>query len=279
MTETNEKVKLETKRVAKIALKTISNLFIGIMFTLMVVFFVAPSFSLKISKTFGSLKGQEVCCERMYVQSGNITDLYNLILINDQQNDYESELGYINQITKKSNYAEFCKSLDEASLEKITSKELIPYSCDVNAYLRRQKVLCLYNLGEDLTTEVIVQTASGSLSDISIAIYIDLINEDESLAEVKKTEKIVDLMKNKGIIVGGSFSKTDKILENRINSIKEELAKEDISLANEIILQYSLVKLYRAEYLISVYLDDEAAADKFKALYNSENAKLINLYN
>ena len=94
MTETNENVKLDTKRVAKIALKTISNLFIGIMFALMVIFFAAPSFSLKISKTFGSLKGQEVCYERLYIQSGKISDLYNLILINEKQGDVEqSEKG------------------------------------------------------------------------------------------------------------------------------------------------------------------------------------------
>ena len=192
MTETKENVTIDFKRVSKIALKTLSNLFIGIMFAFCVIFFVAPSFSLKISKTFGSLKGQELCYERIYTQSGNIADLYNLILINDQQDDYESAVAYINQITKMSNYSEFCGSLDEASLEKIGSNlELIPYSCDANAYIRRQKVVCMYNLDGDLTTEVLVQTVSGSLSDVSIAVYIDLINDDESLTESKKIEKVL----------------------------------------------------------------------------------------
>ena len=124
MTETKENETLDLKRVAKIALKTLLNLFIGIMFALMVLFFVAPSFSLKVSKTFGSLKGQEVCYERLYTQSGNITDLYNLIVINDQQNDYENEFAYINQIIKKSNYKEFCEQIDKASLTEVKSKDM-----------------------------------------------------------------------------------------------------------------------------------------------------------
>ena len=277
MTETNENVKLDTKRVAKIALKTISNLFIGIMFALMVIFFAAPSFSLKISKTFGSLKGQEVCYERLYVQSGKISDLYNLILINEKQGDIENEFAYINQITKKSNYKEFCEAVDKASLLKITSKELIPYTCDTNAYIRSQKVECMYKLGEDQTIEVVVQTAAGELTDVSIAVYVDLINEDENLTEKQKTEKIVELM-GKNIIVGGASAGTQTILNDRIEDIKTELDKQDLTLARRILLEYSLVRIYRAEYLINVYLDDSVAIENYKDLYNAENAKLVQLY-
>ena len=277
MTETNENVKLDTKRVAKIALKTISNLFIGIMFALMVIFFAAPSFSLKISKTFGSLKGQEVCYERLYIQSGKISDLYNLILINEKQGDIENEFAYINQITKKSNYKEFCEAMDKASILKITSKELIPYTCDVNAYIRSQKVECMYELGEDQTIEVVVQTVSGELTDISIAVYVDLINEDETLTEKQKTEKFVELM-GKNIIVGGASAGTQTILNDRIEDIKTELDKTDLTLARRILLEYSLVRIYRAEYLINVYLDDSAAIESYKDLYNAENAKLVQLY-
>lgn len=277
MTETKENVSLDAKRVAKIALKTLSSIFIGIMFALMVVFFVAPSFSLKISKVFGSLKGQEVCYERMYAQSGNIADLYNLILVNEQQNDYESEFAYINQITKKTNYKEFCEAVDKASVSKVKSKELIPYTCDTNAYIRSQKVKCMYKMGEDQVVEVVVQTVSGELSDVSIAVYVDLINEDNLLTDKQKTEKIVELM-NKNIIVSGSSTGTQTILNDRIEEIKNELAKDDLSLARKIVLEYSLVRIYRAEYLINVYLDDEVAAENYKDLYNAENAKLVSLY-
>ena len=277
MTETNENVKLDTKRVAKIALKTISNLFIGIMFALMVIFFVAPSFSLKISKAFGSLKGQEVCYERLYIQSGKISDLYNLILINEKQGDIENEFAYINQITKKSNYKEFCEAMDKASILKITSKELIPYTCDVNAYIRSQKVECMYMLGEDQTIEVVVQTVSGELTDISLAVYVDLINEDETLTEKQKTENFVELM-GKNIIVGGASAGTQTILNDRIEDIKTELDKTDLTLARRILLEYSLVRIYRAEYLINVYLDDATASENYKDLYNAENAKLVQLY-
>lgn len=277
MTETKENVSFDTKRVAKIALKTFSNLFVGIMFALMVVFFVAPSFSLKISKAFGSLKGQEVCYERMYAQSGKITDLYNLILINEQQNDYENEFAYINQITKKSNYKEFCEAVDKASVLKVKSKELIPYTCDVNSYIRSQKVECMYKMGEDQTIEVVVQTVSGELSDVSIAVYVDLINDDELLTDKQKTEKIVELM-GKNIIVSGASASTQTIMSDRIDEIKTELSKDGLSAERRIILQYSLVRLYRAEYLINVYLDDSVAAESYKTFYNAENAKLVQLY-
>ena len=277
MTETKENETLDLKRVAKIALKTLLNLFIGIMFALMVLFFVAPSFSLKVSKTFGSLKGQEVCYERLYTQSGNITDLYNLIVINDQQNDYENEFAYINQIIKKSNYKEFCEQIDKASLTEVKSKELIPYSCDTNAYIRNQKVECMYRLGEDQTIEVVVQTAAGELSDVSLAVYVDLINDDKGLTENQKTEKIVELM-SKQISVGGSFAGTDVILKNRINDLKAELAKEGLTESRKIILQHSLVRIYRAEYLINVYLDNSAEAENYKTLYNQEYAKLVAMY-
>ena len=135
----------------------------------------------------------------------------------------------------------------------------------------------MYKMGEDQTIEVVVQTVSGELSDISIAVYVDLINEDELLGDKQKTEKIVELM-GKNIIVSGASASTQTIMNDRIDEIKTELSKDGLSTERRIILQYSLVRLYRAEYLINVYLDDSVAAESYKTFYNAENAKLVQLY-
>ena len=275
MTETKEN-NTESKKVFKIALKTLSFVFCGLMFFICLCFCLMPQFSLKISGLIGSKRAEEHGYERIYAKSGNNSDLYNLILFNQQEKDLSDELKYINELLSKKDYNEFCKAVDEASLKAVTLKELIPYSCDANAYIRGQKVACMYGLKEDLETYVLVQTSAGELSDLSVAVYVDLINEDESLTATQKSEKIISLM-NKGLIVGGAYSGASEIINKRIDKLKLELLKDN-SEAREIILQYSLARMYKANWLINSHLDNNVLAEEYRVLYNSENAKLKLLY-
>ena len=276
MTEEKEISKDKNKLVAKIALKTMSYIFIGIMLFVCISFYLSPKLSLKISQYLGSASAQEVAYKRIYAKSGKNVDLYNLIQFNQKQNDLSDELKYINELMSKDNYKEFCSALDKASLSQVDSNELIPYMCDVNAYLRSQKVICMYALESEFETYLLVQTSAGELSDLSFAVYIDLIHSDKTLTDTEKLEKIIILM-DKGIIVDKEFKDADTIIDLRINEIKEKLT-ENLDLKDKIIMQYSLVRFYKAKYLIATYVDDSIAAESNRLLYNSENAKLIALY-
>lgn len=275
MTETKEN-NIENKKMLKIALKTLSYVFCGIMFFICLSFCLMPNFSLKISTLIGSSRAQENCYERIYEKSGKNSDLYNLILFNQQQKDTIDELKYINELLNKKDYNEFCKAADAASLKAVTLKELIPYSCDTNAYVRGQKVSCMYALKENIETYVLVQTSAGELSDLSVAVYIDLINEDETLTSIQKSEKVISLM-NKGLIVSGSFNGAEAIIADRVNDLKIELEKDNDE-SREIILQYSLVRMYKASWLINSYTDNNEKAEEFRVMYNSANEKLKSLY-
>lgn len=276
MTEEKELSKEKYKLLLKTALKTLSYVFIGVMLFICACFHLSPTLSLKISQYLGSANAQEIAYERIYEKSGENADLYNLILFNQKQNDLSDELKYINELMSKKNYNEFCKALDKASFSEVESKELIPYMCDTNAYLRSQKVICTYKLGECDEIYLIVQTSAGELSDLSVAVYIDLIHEDKDLTSTEKTEKISQFA-NKGIVVNQEFKGADAIIDTRIEDISAKLA-ERLEVEERIIMQYSLVRFYKAKYIINSYLGNETEKENYRVLYNNENAKLVALY-
>ena len=276
MMQTKGKEGLNSKKIILIALKTFGYTFIVIMLFICSTFYLTPRLSLKISQVIGCKKAQESCYEKIYDKTNSISDLYNLVLIEQQLGDYKKELGYINAMLAKKEYSDFCKTLDSASLKTITSKELIPYSCDANAYIIGQKVTCMYKMGEDLDIFVLAQTSAGELTDLSLATYIDVIHNDDLLTNAQKIE-MINSFKMQGLIKNSVYENSETIIEKRINQIKSELG-EDNGLDREILLQYSLVRYYRANYLIYNYLDDEDQAETYKDLYNEENSKLVALY-
>ena len=266
------------KNGVKIGLKTLAACFVVIMFSLMFIFVLFPKFSLKINNTLGLTKVKELNYQMIYSRTNNVVDLYNLILFEGELGDYSKELEFINEIIKRDDYNEFCKTMDNTSLKSATDKQMIPYSVNVNGYLMSRKVICLYNLEtEGIETYVYRQTSTGKWSEYSFSTYVDLIYNDDALTDSQKREKLAFLM-NINDIQSGELVSQEELLELRIGYINDRL-KADINKEEQIALQYTLTRIYRSRYYVYDLLGSEENCLKNRTAYETAKSKLNELIN
>ena len=76
----------------KICLKIILAVCAAFFYMISVMFILAPNFDAKIFNFLGCKKAEESCLVQVYEKSDAITDLYNVVLIEQQLNNYEKEL-------------------------------------------------------------------------------------------------------------------------------------------------------------------------------------------
>ena len=269
--EINSKEEFDRVKLAlKIGLKTLLNCFIGIMFSLSIIFVALPRFSLKINNAIGLNKIKELNYQMIYSRSKKITDLYNVIIYEASVKNYSKELNYIDKILKRDDYVSFCDALDKASLKSIKNKNMLPYSVNVNGYLTGRKVICLYNLNTNgIETFVYRQTKEGRLTEYVFSTYVDLVYKDSNLTDSLKIEKLSLLMG----IIDVSGKKLDAVMDSKIDDIKIALNVET-EREKQIALQYSLVRIYRSRYYLADKLNKQSEKESYDNLFVEAKNKL-----
>lgn len=266
------------KNGLKIGLKTLVASFVVIMFSLTFVFVLFPKFSLKINNALGLDKVKELNYQMIYNRSEKITDLYNVILCEGELGKFSKELAYIDEMTARADYNEFCNTMDKASLKSVTDKQMIPYSVNVNGYLMSRKVICLYNLNtEGIETYIYRQTSVGKLNDYSYSTYVDLVYSDETLTDAQKREKLAFLM-NINEVKNNELVSQAELLDLKIGYINDRLiASEDKE--EQIALQYTLTRIYRSRYYVYEVLGSEDKKLENKTAYDLAKTKLNEMIN
>lgn len=264
-----EETTKDIKRGVKIALKTLGDCFIVIMLAICSIFILFPSFSLKIHKSLGMKKMQELDYQMIYAKSDKITDLYNVILYEEQIGNTKKELAYIDKILERDDYSEFCASMDKSTMEKLTDNSLIAYSANVNGYLLSRKVSIMYNSGvENINSYIYRQAKTGKITEYTFYTYVNLICKDSSLSNNEKKEKLTLLI---GLNDGsGSF---ESLINKKISMLKtaknQESDKKKILVYNGAIL-----RLYDANATLYEILGDEDKAEENLELYNQIRAEI-----
>ena len=219
-------------------------------------FFIAPNFDAKIFNFFGFKNAEESCYLKQYENSGELSDLYNLVLFEQKQENYQEELYYINVLMRDKNYDEFCDRLDVSGIYNAGSKSMYVYVGDVNAYLVNRKIKGLYALNLGYRAEIIKSLKSGALTEYALATFVDLVKND-SITQGSKKSAYVELMTRKE----GESASITELLDDRIDLIEAKLEEERVSgTVEEILLQYALVKLNYAGY--TLYKTAELDASK-----------------
>lgn len=274
----NEK---SAKNIVKIALKTLLDCFIGLMLILASIFALFPKFSLKINQTLGLKRVQEYNYQMIYDRSGNIADLYNLIIYEEKLNNTQKELVCLNEILARDDYNEFCDGIDEASIKRVDDKKLIPYSANVNGYLVGRKVQCLYLLdSKNVQSFVYEQTKNGKYKEYSFAVYVDLVASDKSLTTEQKRLILEDF-------IGLSELDTEKatlvsmeeLVKNKIEGLKSLIEIESDE-NNKLIFTYELMRFYGANAsLYEILSSGENLTEAEKASYEKKQQINLNHYN
>lgn len=262
------------KNIVKIALKTLLDCFIGLMLILSSIFVLFPKFSLKINETLGLKKIQEYNYKMIYAKSDNIADLYNLIIFEEQQENIEEELVYLNEILARSDFYDFCKSIDSATIKRLNNKKLIVSSANVNGYLSGRKVYCLYSLdSKNVQSFVYSQTKNGKLKEYSFAVYIDLIINDENLAKFEKKDILEEFIVMKTLDENMNLVSMEDLIEQRIGELGSLI--EVTTDENEVlILKYVLMRFYGANTSLYEILGETSKQEENLNLYNNLKTEL-----
>lgn len=258
------------KKLAKIAIKTLIDCFVGLMLIICFIFVLFPKFSLKMHQSLGMEKVQEYDYQLIFDRTNNIADLYNVIIYEEFLGKTKKELGYLNEILVRDDYYEFCDAMDEATIKRLNDKKLIASSANVNGYLAGRKVYCLYSLGsKNVQSFVYEQTKNGKFKEYSYAVYVDLVNGDDSLTAEQKKTIFKELMllqtvdtENKKLV------STEDLVENKIDGLKSLIAVTTNE-NEKLVLKYVLMRYYSANATLYGILGDEEKQTENSNLYNS----------
>lgn len=271
-----------TKKTVKIALKMLLDCFVGLMVAFVSIFAIFPKFSLKINQALGLKRVQEYNYQMIYDRSGNIADLYNLIIFEEELEKTNKELICLNEILTRNDYDDFCKAMDEASIKKINNKKLIPYSANVNGYLVGRKVYCLYSLGsKNVQSFVYQQTKNSKYKEYSFAVYVDLVVGDENLTAEQKEiilSEFIDLQEldtEKAQLVS-----MKELVKNKIDGLNSLIKLESTSENNKLIFTYELMRFYGANASLYEILSKGAnISEDDKKEYEEKQQINLNHYN
>lgn len=258
------------KKTAKILLVVI---LVGFYISGMIVV-IFPRFSAKIYNFMGLSRAEEYSLERVYEKSKDNADLYNLIVFEQNQKNYEKELNYINLLMVSDDYDKFCENLDKSAIKAIEEKSMIAHMCNVNGYLASQKVKCMFNLGLGVETFIYTNlTAENNLIENSYASYVELVY-DSNMSKAKKKEAIETL--NETFEQSNNNLTIEDLFKERIaDIIIAQTAEEDA--AKKILLEYALMENYKAGELYNLIIENTVQAEVYEQLYLESVTSYYNL--
>lgn len=271
-TENNEKTNKQTLlNCLKLSLKFLAIAIIAVAYINVSIVVISPKFSAKIYSKLGLKNAEEYCLTRVYAKSDSLVDLYNLVVFEQNRDDLK-QLQYINELKNKDGYLQFCKKMNSSALSSTTEKSLVAYVGDLDAYLTNQKVKCLYNLNLGAEVFVYANLKSSELQEQSFATYVEIVKSDESQSVIEKKQKYQNLL--------DTFALGDDNLEiylnQKMNAQEQKLLETDLGETERILLQFSLMKNYKACYVV-YDLIDETKKNEFKNKYESAVSSYNNL--
>ena len=254
--EMEDKIKFDkvlTKKVWLNGFKLFGKIAFAVVFSLFylisMLFFISPNTDAKIFNFFGAKKAEEACYVRIYDNSQNIADLYNLILLESELENYDKELYYLNILMNDENYESFCLKLDESALETIdmNNLETLVYVCNTNSYLINQKVKCMYRLGFDSPVSPTIrnylkkQLENETTFETSFATYVELVYSDETISKEEKMNR-----------VNTAYNAVDDLLFQRLVFLGAFNTTTNIKVIEQIISQHTIVCIKKALYMIDL---------------------------
>lgn len=269
----NEK---DVKNIAKIALKTFLDCFIGLMLILCSIFVLFPKFSLKINQTLGLAKVQEYNYQLIYKRSDNIADLYNVIICEENLGKTKKELNYLNEILARNDYQDFCKAMDNATISKLNDKKLIASTANVNGYLTARKVYCLYSLNsKNVESFVYQQTKSGKYKEYTFAVFVDLIVGDTNLTKSQKKELLSEFIVLSELDVENSkLISMEDLVEAKVAGLVSLVDNKNTTENDKLVYKYELMRYYGANVSLYEILGDEGKQESNLNLYNNLKSQI-----
>ena len=125
--EPEQEVKVNmTKTVISTFLTTLLVVISVITYFLAVCIAIYPQTAVKVYEVIGAKDAIVVCYEKMYHKSNSLSDLYNLVQRTIEADDYDKTNKYIVDLQGKSEYQEFCKKVNDSTMQ-VSEKKYFAY--------------------------------------------------------------------------------------------------------------------------------------------------------
>lgn len=210
--------------------------FIYTFLALLVIFFeimlamlvLCPNESINMYEYLGLEKAKLGALEIKYNKTNSATDLYNLIIEAEKQENYKKTDKYVDIMLKRDDFFAFAKALDDYALS-ISDKDKLYLVASLESYLYSLKVTSCYKKNIEQSLEMASSCfEKNSLSIFYFSRFVDLIKADNNLSS---DEKISWLKK------AGSFIVNSKTILTHIDELYKNNYPTDIENAKLLILE------------------------------------------
>ena len=245
---------------------------IGLVFyAFAVVLVVSPKTSIRIYDFIGAEQASLVAYERVYLSSGTLADLYNLVQKSVETKNHEKTSRYIKELQAKSDYTEFCKKVNSA-VHQVTDKKYVAYVGDLDGYLVSQNILALYNNGQknEALSVALSDFDNDNIYSFGLASYLESVLNDKELSSEEKKSKLLEV-NNMAITSGGAQKYVCSAVEERKVLVNVEQYTNEI---DRLLKVYTSLKINNYKLKLCELTNDENAAVDIAAEINS----LQNLY-
>ena len=250
-----------TKVVATTIVQTVSILVAVLGYVVIALSVIAPKVITPIFKTLKMDRANYLVYKRMYERDPNKENLYNVIQLSIENENYKDQVVYISNLLEDEEFSDFCKSVDGATREALGERFSI-YADSYEGYLRHHLVVALYNI--DRVPEAKMMAIDSVRHNFyELYAYIQMVINDENLTDIQRESEMTSLCKYYALV-------------SEINTKSTEL---DVSISlvtnvyEEIVLLQQKLKLTEIEFYLGKYGNDEELEQKSKE--NWENIETI----
>lgn len=258
-------------------LKIFAFCFILCVYIVSILFFVYPNANVKLFRFLELKNAEEASLVRVYEKSEKLSDLYNLIVFEDEQSNFEKELYYLNILMFDDGFDEFCDKLDNSAIQAVgEDKTLIPYLCNTRSYLINQKVLCLINLNQTVDSFVCSMLGDEYLFEYSYTTYVEYIYSMNVNIETK--QNLIDDL-NITFNLNNDSKMVEELLNERIENLKT-YAESELNEIQKIKTHHTLMNLTKGKYLSNLILHgvDDSRTIQAKEEYRAELSAFNDLF-
>ena len=263
------------KIILETTLLTIYYIVVFFFFALVSISLLAPQWLIGAYDAMGLDRAKAYMYERVYNKTEKNEDLYNVIEVYIQTENYNKIIKYINVMQNKSNYESFCELVDNRNTANV-SKEFYVYVCDYDAYLKNQYVLSLYNSGrKDRAKEVAFEGLIGNsnLYAWEFGAYVDCVMSDDSLENDEKKATLAAIYDT----TINNFT-IQEWINNNLDMIEDPDSKEGFERLESL---HQIIVIMSTNKILAEAKDDteliDALVDSIKSYMDDYNATLATL--
>lgn len=242
-------------------LKTIAVLVCSIFYFLAVAVCLMPRTTIKVYEFFGAKQAIIACYERIYSQSGDLADLYNLVQKSIEAKNHKKTTKYIKELQSKSGYSDFCFEVNAATI-KVAENKYIAYVGDLDSYLVSQNILALYVDGkkEDAKQVAIDDIVNNeNVYSFGISTYVECLLSDEDMTEEQRKEAFMTFY---NFVVEGEVTKAvSSYIDDKRVVADEQNAANDV---DAILRVYTCLKIDNVLLKYYECAEDESNANAMR---------------